>query len=52
MHERFEIYIRDNEDAFIKNAEKSPVEFKTDTFDDIFYERCKLYERYGISEQR
>ena len=36
MHERFEIYIRDNDDAFIKNAEKSPVEFKTDTFDDIF----------------
>ncbi len=36
MHENFEYYIYDNQDTFIKNAQKSSVEFKTDTFDDIF----------------
>lgn len=36
MHKRFEDYIYDNEDTFIANSKKSPVEFITDDFDDIF----------------
>lgn len=36
MHKRFEDYIYDNEDVFIANSKKSPVEFITDDFDDIF----------------
>ena len=36
LHKYFEDYIYNNEDELIKNAKKSPVEFKTDNFDDIF----------------
>ncbi len=36
MHKDFEEFIMNNEDTFIKNAKKTPIEFKTDTFDDIF----------------
>ena len=36
MHENFEKFILSNQDTFIKNAKRSPVEFKTDSFDDIF----------------
>ena len=36
MHKRFEDYIYDNEDTFIANSKKSPVDFKTDDFDDVF----------------
>lgn len=36
MHHDFETYIYDNQDYLINNAKKSPVNFKTDDFDDIF----------------
>lgn len=36
MHAQFEDFIYKNENELIKNAQKSPVEFKTDDFDDIF----------------
>ena len=36
MHEQFEYYVFENQDTFIKNAQKTPIEFKTDSFDDIF----------------
>lgn len=47
IHKRFEDYILDNEDKFFKQAKDSQVDFKTDTFDDIFMSVVN-YSKYSI----